>query len=241
MRRAIKLDESLVTTHKQGSRRGWKKIDQFEHELTQTRVLLYMSTNTADRTIFDCNIDGHELRSEISLGDLKKKVQKFLEEYAGIDWQHVIEIKVDESTNLRHYYRDGDHSAQVSVQVKEMMVTTKPVNQDYLVAQRRDNDEFHTPEQYLKDAKKWGWRIKDQGKFEPPMVTDKKRGYDAGITIYLPYSQGTWAAIMELLKQIEQIRERLAEFMSQDDIVERLESVGVPLLTAPKDQEGETT
>jgi len=54
MRRAIKLDESLVTTHKQGSRRGWKKIDQFEHELTQTRVLLYMSTNTADRTIFDC-------------------------------------------------------------------------------------------------------------------------------------------------------------------------------------------
>jgi len=37
-------------------------------------------------------------------------------------------------------------------------------------------------------------------------------------------------------KQIEQIRERLAEFMSQDDIVERLESVGVPLLAAPKEE-----
>ena len=143
MRRAIKLDEGLVNTHKQGSRRGWKKIDQFEHELTQTRVLLYMSTDTADRTIFDCNVDGHVLTSTISLGDLKQKVQAFLEAYAGIEWQHVIEIKVDESTNLRHYHRDGDHSAQVSVQVKEMMVTTKPVNQDYLVAQRRDNDDVY--------------------------------------------------------------------------------------------------
>ena len=144
----------------------------------------------------------------------------------------MIAVQIDEGNETWHY-RENAKSAQVDVALDHWMITTKPVGEQYLKAELRDNPDFHTDDQFLKDANRFSWSIKDQGKFNPPIVKQGK-GYRKGnTTAYLPYTETTWSALELLLEQIRTVRESLAEFMGSPDIVERLESVGVRLLMAP--------
>ena len=233
MRRGVTLDDGLVTIHKMAVERGWKKIDQHEHELTQTRTYIYMNTTSDKSTTFRCEIGGTPLHTGISVAALKNQIDDHLATMMGIEWRRVIKLSIDKP-DKSPYRKAKELSASVGAEIREWMVSTEPVADQYLRAERRDNPEFHTDEQFLKDAKPFqSWRIKDRGKFNPPHVREGGY-YNSSMSVWLPYTEEVWATLVLMLEQIEGVRSMLQEFMEQPDVVAQLETMGVPLLAAPE-------
>jgi len=210
--------------------RGWKKISQVQDRHTGDIAVVYMSTS---ETRFRCEIESQRFTAE-RIEEVNEWAATMLKHIQKIEWLHVIEVEV-EATETWH--REDRHEAGgLKVEITDFMVSTVPVGEDYLSAEVNNNPEFNTPEQFMKDARRWHWDIKKRGKFKVPTKVKKDRYDGSGVAVYLPYTQATWDGLLALIEQLKQLEKRLSEFLVMPDIVARLEAASTAfLLEAPKD------
>lgn len=244
MRRPLtRIDPGLATYHKaEGRQPGWKAIDKLEDEVTQSVVTIYVATG--NDTGYRAWVHGDLLEAETPV-KLREEIARRLGAHETLEWVRVIELTLVEGFDRKHYYRNQGEiiGGRLEFELRSFMLTTTRVGDAFLSAERRDDPDLNTPEQWLRDARKWGARnsgymgrgptIKKGEHLKLPII--EKRKYEQNVKAYIPYTDGAWAALNSLADQIERVREGLMEYLGQPDIAERLESVGVPLLAAPKE------
>lgn len=192
-------------------RRGWKKVEEFKHQMSGTKVGIYLNVSTS---IFDAELDGVRYEAA-SIAELHQKLNSYLDERSGVEWMDVIAVDFPSATWRSERDRLG-------IEIDRMYVSGLMFDEKHLQASRRHGDR-DTPEARLRDAKPLQWNIKELGEFKPPCANEDRD------VIYVPYSEAMWNALEEVQKRIINQRKNLQIMLLEDDDGVRLDLLGMYL------------
>lgn len=210
-------------------RKGWKRIDQMDHELSGITVYFYLKTE--GEMLFDCEVEEDRKRfSNKDLNELKGEVYKYLDERVELTWREVIEIEMDGGGRVS--WRGSDEA--FGFKIDHLWISDQVVGEDYLSTEPRMHEDYQGPEWMLRDSGRWvsAWSVMKDGEFNPPC---RKKGM-----IWLPYDEEVWAGLEAMREEIKNLRGRFMEFVLTAEGAGRLRIIGsmIPRLLEDK-QEGQ--
>ena len=206
-----------------GRRRGWKRIEIYNHRMSGVDAPIYL--NTADST-FDGWIGGESFRGD-TLDEVKTLIKDELDAREGFELQHVLEIEMPSYYSYSSTFQPKN--GYFGFDMRDYWVSVNPVGKDqkYLI----NTSKYSLPEDALmdrlrRDAITWNnWDTRySGGEFSPPC---ERRG-----VIWLPYSEETVAALEHLQSQINEVTANFMEFINSETGYKQMNEIGAKLMAA---------
>ena len=136
--------------------RGVRKLETFEHKVSQMSIPIYLNTNTST---FEAEVeqDGWHC-SKKDLNELKQELGDYLDNRTDLGWRWIIEI--DHASLSRFHGEAKKHIFGFSM--KKYMLSKQRVNGKYLQTEQRDLRPSHPDledldKYYIQDRRVWRW------------------------------------------------------------------------------------
>jgi len=195
------------------------KVETITHKETGATVDIYL---------IDLKFEA-ALPTDVCLTDsdgkrLIRRVHEWLNNNATPDWQPVIEV-----TPLFPFAHEG--GGFIGFAIDRFYWAKRPYGDGYLKIENWehdprewDGDPLYNP---LDLARDFSVKIEGHAPFEPPCKSHRSFGDE---TIYLPYTEETWAGLEQMLDAIDELNQNLSTMLSTADGIQAINVVGAKIL-----------
>lgn len=208
-------------------RKGVRKIETYEHVVSQMSVAIYLNTNNST---FEAEIeqDGERFVNK-DLNDLKAELKKYLDNRVDLGWRWIVELEFTSTDR----YSSQTKSHVFGFRKSKYLLSSHRVNGKYLKTEQRQFEESHPnygheERYYLADSTAWRWNQReDKGDMVLPCQNEGDFGRRMA---WIKYSEEVWAALGMMQERISQVSEQFMELIGTGEGVDSIYQIGREIL-----------
>jgi hypothetical protein len=199
------------------------KVGEYTHRETQSTVeIVYHKRDK----VFRARLSDAVIEAE-SQKEVERKLKEHLDATMQIEWQKVLALTPDEAMTVKSLW------ASIGIHFKRFEVGRHPDGRLLKREWERPPTVFFTGtvSNPPRIPSNFYWDTKRDGEWALP-TTSKRMNGGSVQTYYFPYTEEMWTGLEEVQKRIEELRDRLMEFLGEEAGYEQIALMGAQILKA---------